>query len=138
MAIDRAALTAYLATEYDTLLAEARIQPTDTADGLASVLDAVQRVVDQHDDLDVAWHRPLGQYFVLQRIAHRLAANMDVSDTEGSYKLSQQFQNAKWLLGQVSPLVSGLVTPASRDDANAVGILSVRSRFLRGGEVSRW
>ncbi|HVL24877.1 MAG TPA: hypothetical protein VM450_12385, partial [Thermomicrobiales bacterium] len=87
--IDRAALTAYLATEYDTLLAEAGIAATDTADGLAPVLDAVESLVSLSPDLSPVWYQPLGRYYALSRIVNRFAANMDVSTGGDTYRLQQ-------------------------------------------------
>lgn len=134
--MDRIALTDYLATEYDTLLVEAGIAPTDTADGLASVLDAVSGIVDWHPDLSVVWQRLLGSYYLLDRVVKRFAVNMNVSISGDSYSLQQQFANAKALRDEAYGNVAWLVDPLiPADDPNATGrIVTIEMPFLTGCE----
>lgn len=134
--MDRIGLTAYLATEYDTLLVEAGIAPTDTVDGLASVLDAVSGIVAAHPELSVVWQRLLGSYYLLDRIVKRFAVNMNVSISGDSYSLQQQFANAKALRDEAYQNVAWLVDPLIPiDDPNAGGrIVTIEMPFLTQSE----
>lgn len=112
--MDRAALASYLATEYDTLLAEAGIGTTDTSAGdLKPVLDAVEQLATLSPELSPVWIQPLGRYYTLRRIVNRFATNMDVNRPSGSYRLQQQFANAKALLDIEAARVGWIVDPVS-------------------------
>ena len=132
--IDRAALTAYLATEYDTLLAEAGIAATDTADGLAPVLDAVDTLVSLSPDLSPVWVQPLGRYYALSRIVNRFAANMDVSTGGDTYRLQQQFANAKALLDRERAGVLWLVEPIPPDTSGVGSVVTIEMPYLTEAE----
>jgi hypothetical protein len=110
--MDRAALTVFLATEYDSLLAGAGIAPTDTPDGLTPVLDNVAAIVDAYPDLVSRWHRELARYYALDRIVNRLGTKVDISTGGDSYKLNQKFTNPKALRDEAKRTVAWLVDPA--------------------------
>lgn len=133
--MDRAALTSYLATEYDVLLAEAGIEAADTPDGLGPVLDAVEQLVALSTELSPAWHRPLARYYALQRIVNRLAVNMNVSVAGDSYSLQQQFANAQKLLDRERVTVGWLVDPIppADEDAELGKVVTITQDYLTGG-----
>lgn len=135
--MDRAALTAYLATEYDVLLGEADIATTDTPDGLAPVLDNVAAIVDGRPDLPVLWHQLVASYVALDRVVKRFAANMDVSISGDSYRTRQQFENAKALRDELYLKVAWLVDP-EHPDAGSSGpgtVTTIEMPFLTGGDA---
>ena len=137
--MDREALRLYLATEYDTLLAEAGIAATDTADGLAPVLDAVERWFALSPDLSPAWEQPLGRFYALSRVVNRFAANMDVSTGGDSYRLQQQFANAKALLDIERGRVAWIVDPVAPDAASGSGrLVTLTAPYLAPAPGSEW
>jgi hypothetical protein len=111
--MDRSELAAFIATDLDALLVEAGIASTDTPDGLGPILDAVEAVAPV--DLLPTWLPPLGRYMALDRIVTRLAAQMDVSLSGDSYRLSQLFTQAKALRDEAKASVSWIVEPVTPD-----------------------
>lgn len=132
--MDRATLAAWLAVEYDALLTEASIAPTDTSPGgLAPVLDKVWEWLDVVPDLDDAWLYPLAAYYLLDRIVKRWAVNMDVNTSGDSYKLSQQLANVRTLRDEAYAQVEWLIaTPPGVEPDD--GIVVYEMPFLTGGE----
>ena len=134
--MDSEALLAYLAIEFDALLAEANIAPTDTPDGLGPVLDAVAMIADAQPDLDTAWHRLLARYYTLDRILNRFAVNMNVSISGDSYSLQQQFANVKALRDDARNTVAWLLDPVMPGtSADGGGIVTIEMPFLTGGDA---
>ncbi len=137
--MDRELLRAYLATEYDSLLAESSIAATDTAAGLGPVLDAVETLVTLAPTLSPLWERPLGRYYALSRIVNRLAVNMNVSVSGDSYALQQQFANAKTLLDRARIAVAWIVEPLPSTAGGGPGTVTViETTHLTGGEYTTW
>lgn len=131
--MDRSALAAFIATDLDALLAEAGIATTDTPDGLAPILDVVELAAPP--DLPVTWYGPLGRYVALDRIVTRLAAQMDVSVSGDSYRLSQLFTQAKALRDEARAQVAWIVTPAMPvPDDQASGGVTIEMPYLTGGD----
>ncbi|MGI8404974.1 MAG: hypothetical protein ACR2OE_09475 [Thermomicrobiales bacterium] len=125
--MDRITLTDYLANEYDSLMLEAGIAATDTVDGLASVLNAVQDIVIVRPDLSVVWQRLLGSYYLLDRILNKFAVNMNVSISGDSYSLQQQFANVKALRDEAYRNVAWLIVPVSVPGPRGMGSVGIVS-----------
>ncbi len=133
--MDRELLRAYLATQYDTLLVEAGIGIEDNADGLESVLDAVEQLAALSPGLSPLWLQPLGRYYALDRIVSRLAVNISISISGDSYALQQQFDHAKYLLELARAQVAWIVDPIPPVAAGSPGTVShFFTPFLTGPE----
>ena len=136
--MDRTALRTYLASTYDVLLGEAGIGTTDTGNSdLKPVLDAVATWDGLDPALSPLWINPLGRFYALDRIVNRFAANMDVTmATGGSYRLQQQYANAKQLLDLARLQVAWIVEPVP---STAGRVVTISAPFLTGGEdVAEW
>ena len=114
MAIDRAALTTYLAAWYGELADEAGLALTDTSTGFGPVLDATAASLAANAELDEAtWAQPLAEYYLLRRIVRALATNMDVSVGGDSYRLKQIRDHAQALYDEAAAAVGGIVGSSS-------------------------
>lgn len=131
--MDRAGLAAWLTLRLNTLLAAAGIASTDTEDGLAPVLDDLEVRLAGTPDLQVAWHQPLARYVALEWIVDRLGSKMDVTTGGDSFRLNQQFANAKALRDDARAAVAWIIDGSGSVQGISSGPVTIDLNFLTGG-----
>lgn len=133
--MDRGALATYLTVDLDVSLAEAGIALTDTPDGLAPILDRVERFVEGNASIGDAWLPDLARYVALARIADRLMMNMRISVGGSSFSLKDQYDNVILRLKEAKAVVAWIVDPAP-PASTSNGPVSIDMPYLAEGDGS--